>query len=263
MTAAGTRADGPRAGGSVVGRREVLSLLALGAAGLLAGCGSSLPRRRIPPAVPGRPVILTRAPVPTHDIAITIDDGYDPVTLADYVTFAHDSGMALNFDAIGVLAPAWESQAPMLKPLIEKGQVQIANHTFHHLDLRQLSDTQVRSEIEQNEEWIQKTFGVTARPFLRPPSGLHDSRVDALAGELGYTKILMWQGSFGDAALITPGQLMAFARGALLPGAVVVGHANHSTVTGLYPELVELIRQRNLTPRTLDAMFGTSRAIGA
>lgn len=251
------------AGDSVVGRRDVLALFALGAAGVLAGCGTAHRAPRIPPAVPGAPVILTRAPEPTHDIAITIDDGYDPATLADYVTFAHDTGLALNFDAVGVLAPAWESQASMLKPLIEKGQVQIANHTFHHLDLRQLSDTRVRSEIEQNEEWIQKTFGVTARPFLRPPSGMRDSRVDALAGELGYTKILMWQGSFGDAALISPGQLMGYARSALLPGAVVVGHANHSTVTDLYPQLVELIRQRNLTPRTLDGMFGTSRAVGA
>lgn len=251
------------AGGSVVGRRDLLALLALGAVGVLAGCGTAHPARRIPAAVPGPPVVLTRAPVPTHDIAITIDDGYDPATLADYVTFARDTGLALNFDAVGTLAPAWESQAALLKPLIEKGQVQIANHTFHHLDLRQLSDTRVKSEIESNEEWIQKTFGVTARPYLRPPSGLHDSRIDALAGELGYSKILMWQGSFGDAALITPGQLMSFARGALLPGAVVVGHANHSTVTDLYPQLVELIRQRNLTPRTLDQMFGTSRDIGA
>ncbi len=73
----------------------------------------------------------------------------------------------------------------------------------------------------------------------------------------------MWQGSIGDAAPVSAAQLMANARTALLPGAVVVGHANVGTVTGLYPQLTELIRSRGLQPVTLDQMFGTSRSAGA
>ena len=248
-----------------VARREFLTALAVGTAVLAAACGTDRPDRtpQFPAAVAGPAQTIARAPEPTHDIALTIDDGYDAETLAAYVKLAADTGLPLTFDAIGKLGPTWEAQAAALAPLIERGQVQIANHTYNHLYLPQLSDACVASEIEQNEQWIERTFGVTARPYLRPPSGLHDSRVDRIAGSVGYTRILMWQGSFGDSALLTPTQLMTAAKGALLPGAIVVGHANHPTVTSLYSQITELIRERRLTPRTLDQMFGTSRQVGA
>ena len=240
-------------------------MLALGAAvTVLGGCGPSGPEEpKIPAAVPGPAASVTRAPGPGHQIALTVDDGFDPETVAAYVRLATDTGLALTFDPIGRLADTWQRHVKALRPLIEKGQVQIANHTFHHRLLTQCSDAQVRTEIERNEEWIEKTFRVTSRPYLRPPSGLRDARTDAIAGSLGFTRILMWQGSFEDAAPVSATQLMTNAREALLPGAVVVGHANVGTVTGLYPQLTALIRERGLQPVTLDQMFGTSRAVGA
>jgi hypothetical protein len=48
----------------------------------------------------------------------------------------------------------------------------------------------------------------------------------------------------------------------LTGGRVVLGHANHPTVTHLFNQLVALIQQRKLQPVTLDTMFGTSRATG-
>ncbi|MDP9091822.1 MAG: polysaccharide deacetylase family protein [Actinomycetota bacterium] len=256
-------------------RREFLAALALGAASALAGCttASPMPRRprttsfspppHIPPPRPGRTSSFTHGPAHTAEIALTIDDGYDADTVAAYVKLAHDTGLPLTFNPIGKLAHIWQPHAPLLRPLIEKNQIQIANHTYNHLLLPELSDAEVTSEIEQNEAWIESTFGVTARPYLRPPSGQRDRRVDTIAGNLGFTKIVLWQGTFGDAVPVTPDHLLALARQALVPGSIVVGHANQGTVTSLYPQLVEIIRERKLVPVTLDAMFGTSRAAGA
>ena len=242
-------------------RRELLGLLALGTLAALTGCGGE-DKIKFPAAVPGPAATYARARTPTHRVALTIDDGYDAETVAAYVQLAHDSGLPITFDPIGKLATVWEAHADKLKPLIEKGQVQIANHTFNHLTLPMLSDSRVRSEIEQNEEWIEKTFGITARPYLRPPSGLHDSRVDKIAGDLGFTRILMWQGSFGDASTTTAPALLKMAQESLLPGAIVVGHANVGTVTTMYPQIMEIIKSRNLVPSTLDELFGTTRSAG-
>ncbi|MGV9859820.1 hypothetical protein ACWDTD_14370 [Gordonia sp. NPDC003425] len=41
-------------------------------------------------------------------------------------------------------------------------------------------------------------------------------------------------------------------RACLKAQAVVIGHANHPAVMHLYPQLAEIIRQRNLTMVTLD-----------
>jgi peptidoglycan/xylan/chitin deacetylase (PgdA/CDA1 family) len=173
-----------------------------------------------------------------------------------------DTGLRLTFNPVGALSRTWEQHASVLRPLIERGQVQIGNHTYHHQVLTGMPEARIRDEIERADDWIQKTFGVTSRPYLRPPGGLHDERTDAICGELGYTKILMWESSFGDSQLLSPEQLLSAASRALFPGAVVLGHANHPTVTHLYPLLLEMIQKRRLEPSTLDEMFGTSRATG-
>jgi hypothetical protein len=69
----------------------------------------------------------------------------------------------------------------------------------------------------------------------------------------------MWDGSYSDSKLITPQFLMAQAHRYLQAGVIMLGHANHPTVLGLFDEILELIKQRQLTPVTLDEMFRTRR----
>jgi hypothetical protein len=83
-----------------------------------------------------------------------------------------------------------------------------------------------------------------------------------VVGDLGYPKVLLWNGSFGDSTPITPQQLMGLATQYLRPGTIMLGHANHQTVLGLFDQIEKLIEQRRLAPVTLDTMFGTSRAVG-
>jgi peptidoglycan/xylan/chitin deacetylase (PgdA/CDA1 family) len=269
-------------------------MLGLGVASVIAGCSSgddraarpgrpssstststSAPERRLreptpqrvqldafPPPRPGQARKVTRGPAGTDQIAITIDDGYCADCVAAYVRFAETSGIHITFSPNGAFQEYWNPHAPTLRGLVEAGQVQIGNHTFSHPDLKKLTDAQVRAELERNEQWIQATFGVTTRPWYRPPFGFHDDRVDAVAGSLGYTRVLMWNGSFGDARLLTPDVLMAQARKYLEPGVVMLGHANHPTVTQLFGQIEDLLRERNLEPVTLDEMFGTSRRTG-
>jgi peptidoglycan/xylan/chitin deacetylase (PgdA/CDA1 family) len=130
-------------------------------------------------------------------------------------------------------------------------------------DLTTLTRQEIVEEIEQNESWIETTFGVTARPWLRPPYGRHDARTDAIAASLGYTHIEMWDGSFADSTLITADQLMACAERYIEPTTIMIGHANHMTVVPLFGQILDLIARRGLVPVTLDEMFGTSRDTGS
>lgn len=214
------------------------------------------------PALAGIPRVVDRLPwsAPAKAVALTIDDGFNPKTVAAYVEFALTSGVHLTFNPNGLYAPIWEQHAQVLRPLVERGQVQIGNHTFHHKNIKLLSEAKLTEELERNDEWIQQTFGFTSRPYFRPPFGFHSPRTDDLVAGLGYTTIVMWNGSFGDAAVLTQKVLMGEARKWLRPGAIMLGHANHPTITHLYPELLALIASRELTPVTLDEAFGTSRA---
>jgi hypothetical protein len=53
---------------------------------------------------------------------------------------------------------------------------------------------------------------------------------------------------------------MTAAREWFAAQAIIVGHANHPTVTGLYGDLVELIRERGLRTVTLADVWATPTA---
>jgi peptidoglycan/xylan/chitin deacetylase (PgdA/CDA1 family) len=217
-----------------------------------------------PPVLPGTPEVLTRLPLGglPGAIAITIDDGFNREAVAAYVAFAQDSGVHLTFNPNGTYRAIWEPHAEALRPLIEAGQVQIGNHTYNHKNVKRLSDRKLTEELERNDEWVASTFGITTRPYFRPPFGFRNARTDELAASLGYTKILMWNGTFGDSSLLTPQELMQQAQLYLKPRTIMLGHANHTTVSHLYTEILALLQSRQLTPQTLDEAFGTSRALG-
>jgi len=216
----------------------------------------------IPPPHPGPPHVVFGAPHRTNQIALTIDDGYSPETVAGYVAFAQRSRIPITFSPNGAYREIWDRHVAVLRPLVAAGQVQIGNHTWTHKNIVGRSDAAIRDDVERNEEWIQKTFGITSRPWFRPPYGSHNRHVDGVVGDLGYTKVLLWNGSFGDSTPITPQQLMGLATQYLRPGTIMLGHANHQTVLGLFDQIEKLIEQRRLAPVTLDTMFGTSRAVG-
>ena len=216
----------------------------------------------IPRSQPGRATVVSHAPAATQQIAITIDDGYCDECVAGYVDFAERTGVNLTLSPNGTFNQIWKPYAARLRPLIAIGQVQIGNHTWSHPNLLKLGDAAISTEIERNEEWIQTTFGVTGRPWFRPPYGSHNTHTDGLAASLGYTNIVLWNATLGDATLETPEQLLGEANRWIKAGAIVLGHANHPTVIHLFDQLQAIIAERGLQPVTLDKMFATTRATG-
>jgi len=226
---------------------------------------SATAQATIPPPVPGPSQVVWQGPpaaVAARQVAITIDDGYCAECVQAYVALAENTGIHITFNPNGCYGAIWTPLAETLRPLIETGQVQIGNHTFNHWKLTSLTDAQVTAQLEQNEEWIQQTYGITARPWWRPPYGVYDARTIELAASIGFTNVLMWNGSYGDSTLLQPAVLLNLAMEYLRPGVIMLGHANHPTVTQLFPQIFEIISSRGLQLVTLDEMFGTSRSTG-
>src|SRR5262249_47369612 len=153
----------------------------------------------------------------------------------------HRTGMPLTFCPNGYIS-TWASVVPQIRALVETGQVQIVNHTWSHPDMRKLNDADVQGQLQRNEDWIQKSFGVTARPWWRPPFGYHNARTDAAAGQIGYTKTLTWNGTLGDSGDIKAETELDLANRYFRPGVVLLGHANRMTVVGLFDQLQGLLR---------------------
>jgi len=217
------------------------------------------------PVVPGGPPShITHLHGSGKNVALTVDDGASAEVVSAYIDFARATGIRLTFFVTGSY-PSWTQHKDKLRPLVDSGQIQLGNHTWTHPDLTRCSGRRVENELTRCEKFLNNTFGVTGKPFIRPPFGDRSRRVDSVAANLGYTSMTTWYGTLGDSGLITQTVLLDLAKQWLQPQAVVIGHANHPTVTHLYGPIIDIIRSRHLQTVTLDdawyGAIGRNRAV--
>ena len=197
---------------------------------------------------------LTKIPGQGDLLALTVDDGANSEVVRAYTQFAKDTGVRLTFFVNGIYK-SWTENLEMLRPLVDSGQIQLGNHTWSHPDLTTLPTDQVAQQITRNDEFLKKTYGIGAKPYWRPPYAKRNATVDAVAADLGYTVPTLWSGSLSDSTLITEDYIVKMADQYFTPQSIVIGHLNHLPVTHVYPQLVEIIRDRNLRTVTLNDAF--------
>lgn len=187
-------------------------------------------------------------------LALTVDDGVNSEVVRAYTQFAKDTGVRLTYFLNGV-NDSWTDNKDLLRPLVESGQIQLANHTWSHPDLTTLSGSGVAEQLTRNDRFLADAYGADARPFFRPPYGNHNPQVRAVAADLGYTATTMWNGSLADSKEVTEEFLRQMADTYFTPQSIVIGHLNYLPVTHVYGTLVDIIRARALRTVTLKDVF--------
>jgi peptidoglycan/xylan/chitin deacetylase (PgdA/CDA1 family) len=217
----------------------------------------------LPPPPPSARLVLPDATVlsvlPGQGdlLALTVDDGADTDVVRLYTQFARDTGLRLTYFVNGSYR-SWTDNKALLQPLVESGQIQLGNHTWSHPDLTRLSPTQIADQIRHNHTFLTNTYGIDARPYLRPPYGRHNAAVRAVAADLGYTITTMWTGSLADSTVITEDYIITMADTYFRPHNIVIGHLNHPPVTHVFDRLTDVIRDRALRTVTLNDVFTPS-----
>lgn len=162
-------------------------------------------------------------------IAWTVDDGADPEVVRAYAEFSRRTGTRLTFFINGQY-PAFRQHRDLLLPLVKSGQLQIANHTYSHAALTSLTDEQIVQELTRNDEEIRHLFGVSSKPYFRPPYGYYDARVLEAAASCGFTRPVLWYGSLADSSDISSAEVYAYAEKYALAQHIVIGHLNYRGV---------------------------------
>jgi peptidoglycan/xylan/chitin deacetylase (PgdA/CDA1 family) len=267
-------------GGTQLDRRHflaALSVVTLGAVGLsrwtfggapqVAGAAEqtpaapSSPAGLLPPPPPSARIplaggVLSSLPGNGDMLALTLDDGVSTDVVGAYIQLAKDTGMRMTFFVNGVYS-SWTDHVGQLRPLVDDGQIQLANHTWLHPNLTKLPLPGVAEELRHNHDFLWKTYGVDVRPYFRPPYGAHNANVDAVAGDLGYTVDTLWSGDLGDQVIVPEGEIVKNADKYFTAQTLVIGHLNHLPVTHVYGQLVDIIRARALRTVTLNDVFRT------
>jgi len=129
--------------------------------------------------------VLTRLPGDGNQLALTVDDGASVPVVGAFAQFCADTGTRLTFFVNGANS-SWSVNAPALRPMVDSGQVQMANHTWSHPYLNRLDLGGVADQISRNADFLRTTYGVDGTPFFRPPFGVHNADIDRVAADLGY-----------------------------------------------------------------------------
>ena len=188
-------------------------------------------------------------------IAWTVDDGADPEVVRAYAEFSRRTGTRLTF-FINCQYPAFKQHRDLLLPLVKSGQLQIANHTYSHAALTSLTDEQIVQELTRNDEEIRRLFGVSSKPYFRPPYGYYDARVLAAAASCGFTRPVLWYGSLADSSNISSAEVYAYAEKYALAQHIVIGHLNYRGVVSELDHIRALLDQRGLTTVTIRDYYG-------
>ena len=140
----------------------------------------------------------------------------------------------------------------------------VGNHTQNHPDLTTLSDTAVRSEIDEARRSIADATGKAPGPWFRFPFGEVDARRIALVNAACYvpfrwtTDTLGWQGTSSGRSVASVTQRVLDGA---TPGGIVLMHLgahpdDHSTLDAdALPGIIDGLRSRGYTFVTLDTVW--------
>jgi peptidoglycan/xylan/chitin deacetylase (PgdA/CDA1 family) len=237
-------------------RRMFLGACAFGAAAVTgpsftAGAlPSPIPHARVPAPVG----ILTRLPGAGNQLALTVDDGCSTADVAALGQFCADTGMRLTFFANGI-NPSWTVNAPLLRPMVASGQIQLGNHTWSHPDITRISAAALANQISRNADFLRNTYGTDGTPYFRPPYGRHNADTDRIVADHGYNTIALWSGDIGDSRPIDQAAMITNAEGSFQAQQIVLMHANLPPISHILPQLADIISGRGLQTVTLNDVF--------
>ena len=250
-------AEAPIAGyaGRLVGEGETLDTIA--AAGgssaeliarynklegeLAAGRALIVPRLAGAPAtLESQPLLVQRGAAGRPVVALTLDAGASAEPVPGMLRTLRERQVTITFFLTG----KWIAENPELTRQIVADGHEIANHTYNHPDMRNLSDEAIRQELADTEALLQEIAGASSRPFFRPPYGAYDDRVLRLAEAEGYLPIYWTLDSLDSVgepktaafllervtAKLTPEQLR---------GAIILAHCGSQPTAEALPQILD------------------------
>ncbi|MDX2524978.1 polysaccharide deacetylase family protein [Streptomyces europaeiscabiei] len=186
-----------------------------------------------------------------------------------YVGLTFDDGPSGNTSALlgalqrnGLRATMFnQGQYAAANPALVRAQVAagmwVANHSYTHPHLTQLSQAQIDSEISRTQQAIAGAGGGTPKLF-RPPYGETNGTVRSVAARYGLTEIIWnvdsqdWNGASADA--------IAQAAARLTNGQVILMHDWSANTLAAIPRIAQGLAGRGLCAGMISPQTGRAVA---
>ena len=183
-------------------------------------------------------------------IALTFDDGVHPMYEPLILDVLRRTGAKATFFIVGRNALAYPY---FVRDIAAQGH-EVANHTYHHVRLPRLSDSQIRQELTSTDALLGRLTGQDIR-FFRPPGGRFSARVLAGAKREGLTTA-MWTDDPGDFNNIGRVKVENRLLSHIRPGGIVLLHENVPDTISVMTDFINDARASGYQLTTLAQMAG-------
>jgi len=161
---------------------------------------------------------LARLPQGTRDVAITFDDGPNPITTPRVLDILKAEGVMATFFLLGRHVDRWPALA---RRVVDEGHV-LGNHGYHHRKLHVRGPGYVRDDLSRGTESIRAATG-KAPALFRAPHGFRNPWVSPIARSLGQ-RTVGWTLGVWDSAKPGADVIARRAVGGVRPGSVLLLH---------------------------------------
>lgn len=129
----------------------------------------------------------------TKELYLTFDNGYENGYTPKILDVLKEKQAPAVFFVTGHFV---NDQSDLVKRMVDEGHL-VGNHSWSHPDMTQISDEQIKTELEKVREKVTELTGQQEMSFLRPPRGIFDDRVLAVSKQMGYTSVF-WSIAYKD-----------------------------------------------------------------
>jgi peptidoglycan/xylan/chitin deacetylase (PgdA/CDA1 family) len=187
----------------------------------------------------------------TRTLALTFDDGPHPDYTPKLLAILKEHGVPGTFFLVGHMAQKYPD---LVKMEFEAGH-NIANHTYHHVNLTKIPIEDVAVEIKACGEVLRTITGRSPHLF-RPPGGDYNPDVARIVEALGYTLVL-WTDDPGDYA--SPGEDIIESRllRDISNGGILLLHDGIQETLDLLPGIITEMKKSGYRFVTIDKMIET------
>ncbi|MFX4262341.1 delta-lactam-biosynthetic de-N-acetylase [Pelotomaculum propionicicum] len=182
-------------------------------------------------------------------VYLTFDEGYEN----GYTASILDTLKANNVQAAFFVTGHYlDSQPDLVRRMVDEGHI-VGNHTDTHPSLPDISDAQIKKELQVVEEKYEKVTGRSDLKYMRPPQGEFSERTLAVTRALGYHSIF-WSMASVDWVPMAGGPQEAYQSviDNTHNGALILLHAVSKDNTEAMDRILKGIKAQGYTFGSLD-----------
>jgi len=186
------------------------------------------------------------------ELFLTFDNGYENGFTPKILDVLKEKKVPAIFFLTGHYV---KDKPELVTRMVTEGHL-IGNHSWSHPDMTQISNMQLKEELEKVKQAVTDTTRQQAMAFVRPPRGIFNDRTLALSRSEGYVSVF-WSVAYKDwdvndqkGADYAYRQVMA----QLHPGAVILLHSISRDNTEALGRIIDGARQQGYEFKSLDTL---------